>query len=148
MLEHSGLPKCFWAEASTTTVHILNRAQTLDLPGSTPFEALTGSSNPHRTSFLGTTLYPSPTGSGIPQMGSSPFPVIVISIPAAQETLEEMDKQLQEIRANLKRASDRQKSYADQHCSPREFKVGEKVFLRVKPKSSSLKLGKIQEACL
>ena len=42
MLEHSGLPRRFWAEASATAVHILNRAPTSALPGLTPFEALTG----------------------------------------------------------------------------------------------------------
>ena len=38
-------------------------------------------------------------------------------------------------------ASDRQKSYANLHQSSHIFKVGDKVFLRVKPKRSSLKLG-------
>ena len=42
MLEHSGLPKCFRAEASATAIHILNCAPTLALQGSTPFKALTG----------------------------------------------------------------------------------------------------------
>ena len=56
-----------------------------------------------------------------------------------------MDRQLQVARAALKRASDRQKSYADQHRSSREFKTGERVFLRVKPKRSSLKLGKYRK---
>lgn len=65
-----------------------------------------------------------------------------LSIPTAKQTLEEMDKQLQVARAALKRASDRQKSYKDQRRSSKEFKAGEKVFLRAKPKRSSLKLGK------
>ena len=43
MLEHSGLPKRIWAEASATTVHILNCAPTSALPRMTPFEALTDS---------------------------------------------------------------------------------------------------------
>lgn len=43
MLEHSGLPKKFWAEVSAAAVHILNRSPTSALPGKTPFEALTGS---------------------------------------------------------------------------------------------------------
>lgn len=68
-----------------------------------------------------------------------------LPVPAAKNTLEEMDRQLQEIRVTLKRASDRQKSYADRHRSSREFKAGEKVFLRVKPKRSSLKLGKYKK---
>lgn len=68
-----------------------------------------------------------------------------LSIPVAKQTLEEMEKQLQVARATLKRENDRQKSYADQHRSSRESKVGEKVFLRVKPKRSSLKLGKYEK---
>ena len=36
-----------------------------------------------------------------------------LMVPAAKETLEEMDLQLQIIRENLKKANDRQKSYVD-----------------------------------
>ncbi|MCO5612670.1 hypothetical protein L7F22_066939 [Adiantum nelumboides] len=61
---------------------------------------------------------------------------------AAKFTLETMDQQLLIIRDNLKRASDRQKSYADLQRSTRSFNKGEWVFLRVKPKRSSLKLRK------
>ena len=68
-----------------------------------------------------------------------------LSIPVAKDTLEEMDRQMQIIRQNLKRASDRQKSYADLKRSSREFKIGDKAFLRVKPKCSSLKLGKYKK---
>ena len=42
---------------------------------------------------------------------------------------------------SLKKASDRQKSYADLHQSSQIFKAEDKFFLRVKPKRSSLKLG-------
>ncbi|MGJ2631357.1 hypothetical protein ACR8J5_22260, partial [Salmonella enterica subsp. enterica serovar Paratyphi A] len=64
-----------------------------------------------------------------------------LQVPAAKSILEEMDQQLLVIRNNLKRASDRQKSYADLLRSARSFSKGEQVFLRVKPKRSSLKLG-------
>ena len=64
---------------------------------------------------------------------------------AAQDYLQEMDQQLDIIRQNLKRANDRQKSYADQHRSVREFEDDNLVFLRVKPKRSSLKLGKFKK---
>ena len=57
-----------------------------------------------------------------------------LPVPAAKNTLEEMDRQLQSIRITLKKASDRQKSYADSRRSTRNFKEGDKVFLRVKPK--------------
>ena len=66
-------------------------------------------------------------------------------VPVAKNTLEEMDRQMQVIRQSLKRASDRQKSYADLHRSSRTFQNGYKVFLRVKPKRSSLKLGKCRK---
>ena len=68
-----------------------------------------------------------------------------LPVPAAKNTLEEMDKQVQIIRQSLKKASDRQKSYADLHRSSRTFQTGDKVFLRVKPKRSSLKLGKCRK---
>jgi hypothetical protein len=44
------------------------------------------------------------------------------------------------IKHNLRVAQDRQKSYADKNMKTREFKVGENVVLKVKPKNSSLKL--------
>ena len=61
---------------------------------------------------------------------------------AAKEILKEMDHQLQTIRENLKKASDRQKSYADLKHLMQEFKGGDQVFIKVKPKKSSLTLGK------
>ena len=61
--------------------------------------------------------------------------------PSAKETLEEMDNQLSMIRENLKKASDRQKSDADLKRTVRTFQAGDRVFLRVKPKGSSLNLG-------
>jgi hypothetical protein len=45
------------------------------------------------------------------------------------------------IKHNLKEAQDRQKFYVDKNRTSREFKVGEHVILKVKPKKSSLKLG-------
>ncbi|MCO5558341.1 hypothetical protein L7F22_011922 [Adiantum nelumboides] len=61
-----------------------------------------------------------------------------LHVPAAKSILEMMNQQLLIIRDNLKRASDRQKSYANLHRSARSFSKGEWVFLRVKPKHSSL----------
>ena len=60
----------------------------------------------------------------------------------AKETLEEMDCQLQIIRENLKKANDRQKSYANLRSLVQEFKEGDQVFIQVKPKRRSLRLGK------
>ena len=68
-----------------------------------------------------------------------------LPVPAAKHTLEEMDQQLRLIRENLKRARDRQESYANLKRSPRSFKEGDRVFLRVRPKRSSLKLGKCKK---
>jgi hypothetical protein len=55
------------------------------------------------------------------------------------ELLKEMEEQMVKIKQNLKATQDRQKSYADKNKTYREFKVGEHVFLKVKPKKSSLK---------
>jgi hypothetical protein len=45
------------------------------------------------------------------------------------------------IKRNLKASQDRQIFYADKNKTAREFKVGEHVLLKVKPKKRSLKLG-------
>ena len=55
--------------------------------------------------------------------------------------LKEMEQEVAKIRQSLKAAQDRQKSYADKHRVNREFSVGDHVYLRVKAKKSSLKLG-------
>jgi hypothetical protein len=52
-----------------------------------------------------------------------------------------MEEKMVKIKQNLKVAQDRKKSYADKGRMHREFKVGEHVFLKVKAKKSSLKLG-------
>ncbi|MCO5578802.1 hypothetical protein L7F22_032648 [Adiantum nelumboides] len=62
--------------------------------------------------------------------------------PAAKSTPETMNQQLLIISDNLKRVSNRQKSYANLHRSARSFSKGEQVFLKVKHKRSSLKLEK------
>ncbi|MCO5552317.1 hypothetical protein L7F22_005828 [Adiantum nelumboides] len=49
------------------------------------------------------------------------------------------------IRENLKRARDRQESYTNLKRSLRSFNPGDKVFLRVKPKRSSLRVGKYKK---
>ena len=38
MLEHSSLPRKFWAKAASTTVYLQNRCSTVALPTKTPFE--------------------------------------------------------------------------------------------------------------
>ena len=58
------------------------------------------------------------------------------------EMLQKMEEQVLKIRQRLKEANDRQKSYADAKRTPREFSVGDKVLLRVKPQKSTIKFGK------
>jgi hypothetical protein len=55
--------------------------------------------------------------------------------------MKEMEQQVTQIKQNLKVAWNRQKSYSDQKRTPREFKMGDHVYLRIKPRRSSLKMG-------
>ena len=57
------------------------------------------------------------------------------------ELLKEMKKEVVKISQNLKAAPNRQKIYADKHRVNRDFNVGYHVYLRVREKKSSLKLG-------
>ena len=57
------------------------------------------------------------------------------------ELLKEMEQEVVKIRQNLKAAQDRHKSYADKHRMNIVFSVGYHVYLRVKAKKISLKLG-------
>ena len=57
------------------------------------------------------------------------------------ELLTEMEQDIVKIRHNLKIAQDRHKRYDDSKRTPIEFKVGDHVYLQVKPKRSSLKMG-------
>jgi len=55
--------------------------------------------------------------------------------------LREMEEKMIKIRQNLKVSQDRYKNYADKGRNHREFKVGDRIFLKVKTNRSSLKLG-------
>jgi hypothetical protein len=55
--------------------------------------------------------------------------------------LREMEEKVVKIKKNLKAAKDIHKIYADKSRTHREFKVGDHVFLKVKAKRSSLKMG-------
>ena len=55
--------------------------------------------------------------------------------------LKEMEKIVKQLQGNLKVAQDRQKSQAELKRTPKEFQVGEHVFINVRPKKSSLRLG-------
>jgi hypothetical protein len=52
----------------------------------------------------------------------------------------EIEWKLVQIRQNLKISQDRQKCYADRKRTPREFKTGDHVYLRVRPGKSSLRM--------
>jgi hypothetical protein len=57
------------------------------------------------------------------------------------ELLKEMEEQMEKIKKNLKVYQDRKKIYADIDIVFIDFKVEEHVFLRVKAKRSSIRLG-------
>ena len=65
-----------------------------------------------------------------------------LSVLAIKETLGKLDCQLQIIRENLKKANRKQRSYADLKHLVQEYKRGDQVFIKVKPKKSFLRLGK------
>ena len=52
-----------------------------------------------------------------------------------------MDLIVKQVQGNLKVAQDRQKIQAALKRTPKEFQVGEHVFIKVRPKKSSLRLG-------
>jgi len=56
------------------------------------------------------------------------------------EMVQDMEEKVAKIKHNLKVAHDRQKSYADRGRVFREFQIGDKVFLKVRGKKSSLNL--------
>ena len=51
-----------------------------------------------------------------------------------------MDLIVKQVQGNLKVAQDRHKSQANLKRTEKEFQVGEHVFIKVRPKKSSLKL--------
>ena len=57
------------------------------------------------------------------------------------ELLKEMEQEVSNIRQNLKATQDRQKNYVDNHRVHRELCDGDHVYLRVRARKSSLKIG-------
>lgn len=74
-------------------------------------------------------------------------PMIRVEV-SKQMMLDEMDHQMQAIRKDIKAAQDRQKHYADAKRSVRTFEEGDMVFLRVRPKRSSISLGRYKKLSL
>ena len=66
---------------------------------------------------------------------------LVSRVVCGPKLLKEIEQEVVNIMQNLKAAHDRQKIYADKHRMNREFNVGDHVYLRVKTKKISLKLG-------
>ncbi|MCO5551182.1 hypothetical protein L7F22_004679 [Adiantum nelumboides] len=66
-------------------------------------------------------------------------------VEASKQMLDEMEAQTKAICKDIQAAQDRQKDYAGKDRSKRIFKLGDKVFLRVKPKRSNLSLGKFKK---
>ena len=52
-----------------------------------------------------------------------------------------MERIVKQIQRKIKTTQDRQKNYADKTRVHREFKVGDHVYLRIKPKKSTLYAG-------
>ena len=57
------------------------------------------------------------------------------------DMLKEMEQQVTQIKQNLKVTQNRQKSYTNRKRTSREFKMGDHVYLRVRPRKSSLRMG-------
>ena len=68
-----------------------------------------------------------------------------IRVEASRQMVEEMEAQTKAIRKDIQAAQDRQKHYADGKRSERHFQEGDKVFLHVRPKRSTLSLGKYKK---
>jgi hypothetical protein len=66
-------------------------------------------------------------------------PVYIITI--RPNMLKEMEQQVIQIKQNLKIAQDREKSYTNRKRTPTEFKTGDHVYLRVRPRKISLRMG-------
>jgi hypothetical protein len=62
-------------------------------------------------------------------------------IPIGPNMLKEMEQQVVQINQNLKIAQNKQKIYTDRKRTPREFNMGDHIYLRVRPMKSSLQMG-------
>jgi hypothetical protein len=58
------------------------------------------------------------------------------------EVIQEMEEQMQTIRQRIKEVQCQKRSYVDAHRIDRNYEIGEKYLLRVKPHKSSINFGK------
>ena len=65
-----------------------------------------------------------------------------LRVEASKKMLEEMDEQVKAIRQDIRAAKDMQKAYADLNRQEQTFKEDDMVSVRIRPKRSSLSLGK------
>jgi hypothetical protein len=65
---------------------------------------------------------------------------LVDMITLGLDHLREMEHELMRIKQNLKVAWDKQKNYADRKINHKVFKVGYHVYIKLKPKRSSLRI--------
>ena len=56
--------------------------------------------------------------------------------------LKDMELTVKQVQQNLKAGQDRQKSYVDLKITPREFQVGDHLYIKINHKKSTLRLGK------
>ena len=68
-----------------------------------------------------------------------------IRVEASKQMIEDMIQHTRAIQKEIQGAKDQQKRYADPKRLEREFHIGDQVFLRVRPKRSTLSLGKYKK---
>jgi len=69
-------------------------------------------------------------------------------VESVNQMIRDMNEVIESVKLSIKSAQDRAKYYADKKRSHHEFEVGGKVFLKVTPKRSRLKLGKSKKLSL
>ncbi|GJR63932.1 retrovirus-related pol polyprotein from transposon TNT 1-94 [Tanacetum coccineum] len=69
-------------------------------------------------------------------------PICWAEVGDAQKIVHETNKKIIQIKKRIQVAQDRQKSYADRRCELLEFKVGDKVMLKVSPWKGVIRFGK------
>jgi len=73
---------------------------------------------------------------------------IEYSLALGPNMIKEMEEVVKKVKQNLKIAQDHKKSYAESKIIHKDFNVGDRVYLKVNPKKSTLKLGGYAELSL
>ena len=69
---------------------------------------------------------------------SNPVNMLMLGLDLSKD----IDLAMKQVQQNLKASQDKHKTYANLKLTPREFQVGEHVYIKVNPKKCSLRLGK------